>query len=212
MFLNPFELYNTVNCLGQQSKKDDLAICLDNEAMLNYSENVMKVKEPDFCDINWLVGQVGSSINFFADSEFKDLNYLVNKMKNETVKTYYVSAGHSILNSSVNNFKAVLEDSAAMTTNRLISCGDGLSDVVKTTRYSSLRPGFKNKELTKNENGLVSLANNGEVAYAMKNILQRFNNLFRRKLYLHHFTGEGMDEMEFSEAFEGIRSELEINI
>ena len=32
----------------------------------------------------------------------------------------------------------------------------------------------------------------------LKNMGERFTAMFRRKAYLHHFTQEGMDEMEFT--------------
>ena len=31
-------------------------------------------------------------------------------------------------------------------------------------------------------------------------MLEQFNNLFKRKAFLHWYTGEGMDETEFTEA------------
>ena len=34
----------------------------------------------------------------------------------------------------------------------------------------------------------------------IKNLTNNFTELFRRKAYLHYYTGEGMDEMQFTEA------------
>merc|ERR1719272_753849 len=34
----------------------------------------------------------------------------------------------------------------------------------------------------------------------MKRVAEQFTSMFRRKAFLHWYTGEGMDEMEFTEA------------
>merc|ERR1711924_362298 len=34
----------------------------------------------------------------------------------------------------------------------------------------------------------------------MKRVAEQFTSMFRRKAFLHRYTGEGMDEMEFTEA------------
>ena len=34
----------------------------------------------------------------------------------------------------------------------------------------------------------------------MKILAERFTELFRRKAYLHYYTSDGMDEMEFTES------------
>jgi tubulin beta len=33
-----------------------------------------------------------------------------------------------------------------------------------------------------------------------KRVAEQFTSMFRRKAFLHWYTGEGMDEMEFTEA------------
>ena len=34
----------------------------------------------------------------------------------------------------------------------------------------------------------------------MKRVAEQFTSMFRRKAFIHWYTGEGMDEMEFTEA------------
>ena len=47
----------------------------------------------------------------------------------------------------------------------------------------------------------ATLIGNGTQIYEMlKKIEERFHQNFRRKAYLHHYCGEGMDEMEFTES------------
>ena len=42
-----------------------------------------------------------------------------------------------------------------------------------------------------------------------KRISEQFTAMFRRKAFLHWYTGEGMDEMEFTEAESNMNGNLE---
>jgi len=44
------------------------------------------------------------------------------------------------------------------------------------------------------------LGNSTSIMQVFKRVIQQFTIMFRRKAYLHWYTGEGMDEMEFTEA------------
>ena len=51
------------------------------------------------------------------------------------------------------------------------------------------------------------LGNTTAIQEIFKRISEQFTAMFRRKAFLHWFTGEGMDEMEFTEA-EGNMNDL----
>ena len=44
------------------------------------------------------------------------------------------------------------------------------------------------------------IANSTAIQELFKRISEQFTAMFRRKAFLHWYTGEGMDEMEFTEA------------
>jgi tubulin beta len=44
------------------------------------------------------------------------------------------------------------------------------------------------------------IGNSTAIQEVFKRISEQFTNMFRRKAFLHWYTGEGMDEMEFTEA------------
>ncbi|XP_074238195.1 tubulin beta chain-like [Saimiri boliviensis] len=44
------------------------------------------------------------------------------------------------------------------------------------------------------------IGNNTAIQELFKRISKQFTAMFRRKAFLHWYTGEGMDEMEFTEA------------
>ena len=43
------------------------------------------------------------------------------------------------------------------------------------------------------------IGNNTSIQELFSRISEQFNSMFRRKAFLHWYTGEGMDEMEFTE-------------
>merc|ERR1711865_41574 len=46
----------------------------------------------------------------------------------------------------------------------------------------------------------VFLGNSTAIQETWKRVTEQFTAMFRRKAFLHCYTGEGMDEMEFTEA------------
>ena len=44
------------------------------------------------------------------------------------------------------------------------------------------------------------IGNSTAIQELFKRIFEQFSAMFRRKAFLHWYTGEGMDEMEFTEA------------
>jgi hypothetical protein len=76
---------------------------------------------------------------------------------------------------------------------------------LKEKHNSYLKTDFKeiNFSLTQNKNAtpsIVSLTNTSSVCGKFKSMSEMFNAMFRRKAFLHLYTGQGMDEMEFTEA------------
>ena len=50
------------------------------------------------------------------------------------------------------------------------------------------------------ESTTLSLLNSTAMISPLKDLCARFTSMFRRKAHLHYYTGQGMDEMEFTEA------------
>merc|ERR1739848_764569 len=73
-------------------------------------------------------------------------------------------------------------------------------------RYLTATALFRGRMSSKevDEQGLkmaVSFAGNSTAIQEMfKRVAEYFTGMFRRKAFLHWYTGEGMDEMEFTEA------------
>ena len=50
------------------------------------------------------------------------------------------------------------------------------------------------------QDGDVFIGNSTAIQEMFKRVAEQFTAMFRRKAFLHWYTGEGMDEMEFTEA------------
>lgn len=55
------------------------------------------------------------------------------------------------------------------------------------------------------------IGNSTSIQELFKRISEQFTAMFRRKAFLHWYTGEGMDEMEFTEAESNMNGELSIS-
>jgi len=109
----------------------------------------------------------------------------------------------------VKNEKTPLFMKARNQDNRLISGGNGNTDVTNNS-IAVNRPGMYDTEvLEKTHEGIVTLDNYKGFANSLKNSQKRFKELFRRKAFLHYYTGVGMDEMELVEAETAVNNLIE---
>jgi tubulin beta len=51
-----------------------------------------------------------------------------------------------------------------------------------------------------NKRAATLLGNNTAIGNTIERVASHFTAMFRRKAYIHYYTGEGMDEMELTEA------------
>eukprot|EP01084_Bolivina_argentea_P237771 399511_1 len=56
------EPYNAMLSIHQLLENSDATNVIDNEALFSISHNVLKQKEPKYCDLNWVISLVMSGI------------------------------------------------------------------------------------------------------------------------------------------------------
>ncbi|ONK70014.1 uncharacterized protein A4U43_C05F29310 [Asparagus officinalis] len=66
-------------------------------------------------------------------------------------------------------------------------------------RYLTASAMFRGKMSTK-EMASTFIGNSTSIQEMFRRVSEQFTAMFRRKAFLHWYTGEGMDEMEFTEA------------
>jgi len=58
---------------------------------------------------------------------------------------------------------------------------------------------FSDSTIGNDFKAIIGFTNTSAIMTQLQSISQNFSSLFKRRAFLHHFTGEGMDEMEFTE-------------
>jgi len=51
----------------------------------------------------------------------------------------------------------------------------------------------------------IFIGNNTSIQTLFKRVANQFSSMFKRKAFLHWYTGEGMEEMEFTEAESNVK-------
>ncbi|KAJ7284408.1 beta-tubulin 2 [Mycena rebaudengoi] len=231
------EPYNAMLSVHQLVDNGDLTICIDNEALYDISLRTLKVKSPNFSNLNGLISKVmcgvSTSLRFpgqlNGDLRKLGMNLIPFPRLHFLMPSYAPitdSKSQSFQGTSVSDLVQSLFDRK----NLLVACDPRYGRYL--TAATIFRGNIASREAevavrdlqSKNSNQfvewipdnvsvtLVSVPPVGEkrAAVALSNstsiqeLFQRthgtFAAMFKRGAFLHWYTGEGMDMMEFSEA------------
>jgi len=231
------EPYNTILSIHQLIENADESVVLDNEALYDLCFSKLKIKTPNFSDLNQLVGNAMSGITScirFAGQLNSDLRKLaVNLIPFPRLHFFNISFAPLVDAESASqtklDCKAVTE---AMFDPKMMMMAPDVREGKYLTVSVQYRGNLSSKDVDeqvlnmqmKNSGYFVewipnnvksSMCNIPNAGYntcgtlmgnctAMKllftRILDQFSQLYSVKAYLHWYTGEGMDEMEFQEA------------
>ncbi|KAI0802205.1 tubulin beta chain [Xylaria sp. FL0064] len=182
------EPYNATLSIHQLVENADATFCIDNEALYDICQRTLKLTAPSYGDLNHLISNVMSGISTslrFPGQLNSDLRKLAVNMV-PFPRLHFFMVGYPPLTSLRPGAKAFRNLTVQALTQQMF-------DPKNMMATSDFRNG---RFLT------CSAMFRGKVS--MKEILRRvgdqFTVMFRRKAFLHWYTGEGMDEMEFAEA------------
>eukprot|EP00479_Gromia_sphaerica_P005172 TRINITY_DN16189_c0_g1_i1.p1 TRINITY_DN16189_c0_g1~~TRINITY_DN16189_c0_g1_i1.p1 ORF type:complete len:180 (+),score=21.92 TRINITY_DN16189_c0_g1_i1:34-540(+) len=57
-------------------------------------------------------------------------------------------------------------------------------------------------------NSAALLQNHSGISHILERLDRAYSRMFKRKAFLHWYKGEGMDEMEFKEAYQGLKDRI----
>jgi len=231
------EPYNAMLSMHQLVDNGDLTICIDNEALYDISIRSLKIKSPNFTDLNGLISKVmcgvSTSLRFpgqlngdlrklgmnlipfprlhflmpsyapISDSksqsyEGKSIPELVQALfdrRNLLVACdprygrYLTAATIFRGNISSREAEIAVHDLQMRNSNQFV---EWIPDNVSVTLVSVPPVGQKQ--------AAVALANSTSIQELFQRTHETFFAMYKRKAFLHWYTGEGMDVMEFSEA------------
>ena len=177
-------------------------IMMDNQSLYNYTKTNLNVVNPDYEHINQVAAQVASAVNFSTNSEFSNLKELTDKISNE--KKRYVIPGIAKVSKDDNFGLNKLKDDTRKGNNRLLASSESAT-IVGNNSLLAQRPAFSNGCISKTEISAISLDNSETFIDSLKVLLENFERMYSLRSYVHWFVGEGMEELEFTEAWESIK-------
>merc|ERR1712198_374327 len=207
------EPYNAVLSSHQLLENSDETFIIDNEALYNISHNVLKMMEPTYADLNYLISCVMAGVTAslrFPGKLNGDLRKLgVNLVPFPRLHFFLISqaplaskdhGGYQLVNvkeltnqcySPRNFFSNVKPDDGKYMTASLIFRGPMNTQEIEPPQDY--------------ESSCTFVANTTALKGIFQRLATQFGAMYKRKAFLHWYKGEGMDEMEFQEADKNVR-------
>ncbi|CAG8807132.1 5168_t:CDS:2, partial [Gigaspora margarita] len=209
------EPYNATLSVHQLVENSDETFCIDNEALYDICFRTLKLNTPTYGDLNHLVSAVMSGITTclrFPGQLNADLRKLAVNMGYRALTvpelTQQVFDAKNMMAASDPrhgryltvsaifrgrcSMKEVEDQMLAVQTKNSSYFVEWIPNNVKTAVCDIPPRGLKMS--------VTFIGNSTSIQELFKRISDQFTAMFRRKAFLHWYTGEGMDEMEFTEA------------
>nr|AAV68895.1 beta-tubulin 2 [Fusarium graminearum] len=231
------EPYNATLSLNQLVENSDETFCIDNEALYDIYERTLKIADPSYADLNYLISTVMAGVTTcfrFPGQLNSDLRKLAVNMIPFPRLHFFMVGFAPLTGRNMKTFQHVTVPGLAQQifdNKNIMAAGD-----FRNGRYLACSAIFRGrlstKEIedqmlkvqTKNSEYFVDwipnnvqtsvcsvpprgldmsatfVGNSTAVQEIFKRVDDQFSAMFRRKAFLHWYTSEGMDEMEFTEA------------
>ena len=231
------EPYNATLSVHQLVENSDETFCIDNEALYDICFRTLKLKTPNYDDLNQLVSLVMSGITTclrFPGQLNSDLRKLAVNMVPFPRLHFFMVGFAPLTAKGSQQYRAVTVPeltSQMFDAKNMMAASDP-----RQGRYLTVAAYFRGKlsmkevedqmqaVQMKNSSYFVEwipnnvqtahcdiaprdlkmsvtfIGNNTAIQELFKRVSAQFQAMFRRKAFLHWYTGEGMDEMEFTEA------------
>uniref|UniRef100_A0A8C5WC96 Tubulin beta chain n=1 Tax=Leptobrachium leishanense TaxID=445787 RepID=A0A8C5WC96_9ANUR len=221
------EAYNATLSVHQLVENTDETYCIDNEALYEICFRTLKLTTPTYGDLNHLVSATMSGVTTclrFPGQLNADLHKLaVNKVP--FPRLHFFMPGFAPLSSTGSQqYRALtvteLTEQMFDAKNMMAACDPRHGRHLTVAAVFRGRMSMKEVDdsyfvewIPNNVNTAVChipprglmlsatfIANSTAIQELFKHISEQFTAMFRRKAFLHWYTEEGMDEMEFTEA------------
>ncbi|KFV67747.1 Tubulin beta-7 chain, partial [Dryobates pubescens] len=210
------EPYNATLSVHQLVENTDETYCIDNEALYDICFRTLKLTTPTYGDLNHLVSATMSGVTTclrFPGQLNADLRKLAVNMVPFPRLHFFMPGFAPLTSRGSQQYRALtvpeLTQQVFDAKNMMAACDP------RHGRYLTVGAGFRGR-LEWNPNNvkpavcdipprglkmaLTFIGNSTAIQELFKRISEQFTAMFRRKAFLHWYTGEGMDEMEFTEA------------
>ncbi|KAJ3211442.1 hypothetical protein HDU67_004530 [Dinochytrium kinnereticum] len=224
------EPYNATLSVHQLVENSDETFCIDNEALYDICMRTLKLNNPSYGDLNHLVSSVMSGITTclrFPGQLNADLRKLaVNMVPFPRLHFFMVGFAPLTARGSVKYRQLTVSELASQMfdAKNMMAAADP-----RHGRYLTVAAIFRGKlsmkevehhmmqVQSKNSSHFVEwipnnvktaglrmsgtfIGNSTSIQEIFKRVQTQFSAMLRRKAFIHWYTGEGMDELEFTEA------------
>uniref|UniRef100_A0A1I7XFZ9 Tubulin beta chain n=1 Tax=Heterorhabditis bacteriophora TaxID=37862 RepID=A0A1I7XFZ9_HETBA len=205
------EPYNATLSVHQLVENTDETFCIDNEALYDICFRTLKLTTPTYGDLNHLVSATMSGVTTclrFPGQLNADLRKLAVNMV-PFPRLHFFMPGFAPLTSRSNQqYRAItvpeLTQQCFDAKNMMAACDPRHGRYLTAAAIFRGRMSMKTAVCDIPPRGLkmsaTFIGNSTAIQELFKRISEQFTAMFRRKAFLHWYTGEGMDEMEFTEA------------
>ncbi|CEQ38622.1 SPOSA6832_00079, partial [Sporobolomyces salmonicolor] len=224
------EPYNATLSVHQLVENSDETFCIDNEALYDICFRTLKLSVPTYGDLNHLVSVVMSGVTTclrFPGQLNSDLRKLAVNMV-PFPRLHFFMVGYAPLSApGSKQFRAVtvpeltqqMFDAKNMMAasdprnGRYLTVAAYFRGKVSMREVDDNMLNVQNKWIPSNvqtahcdippkdtKMSVTFIGNSTSIQELFKRIGDQFTAMFKRKAFLHWYTGEGMDEMEFTEA------------
>ncbi|KAF6116782.1 tubulin beta class I [Phyllostomus discolor] len=189
------EPYNATLSVHQLVENTDETYCIDNEALYDICFRTLKLTTPTYGDLNHLVSATMSGVTTclrFPGQLNADLRKLAVNMVPFPRLHFFMPGFAPLTSRGRMSMKEVDEQMLNVQNKNSSYFVEWIPNNVKTAVCDIPPRGLKM--------AVTFIGNSTAIQELFKRISEQFTAMFRRKAFLHWYTGEGMDEMEFTEA------------
>merc|ERR1711968_270574 len=194
------EPYNATLSVHQLVENADECMCLDNEALYDICFRTLKLTTPTYGDLNHLRSACMSGVTCclrFPGQLNSDLRKLgVNLIP--FPRLHFFFTGFTPLTSRGSQQYRAL--TVPELTQQMLDVQNKNSSYFVEWIPNNIKSSVCDIPPKGLKMAVTFLGNTTAIQEMFKRVSEQFTSMFRRKAFLHWYTGEGMDEMEFAEA------------
>merc|ERR1712224_889797 len=194
------EPYNCTLSVHQLVENSDFSFALDNEALYDICFRTLELTTPTYGDLNHLVSAGLSGITCsirFPGQLNCDLRKLGTNMVPFPRLHFFMNGFAPLTSRGSQQYRAL---TVPELTQQMLNVQNKNSSYFIEWIPNNMKCGICDIPPKGLKMAVCFVGNTTAIQEMFKRVAEQFTGMFRRKAFLHWYTGEGMDEMEFTEA------------
>merc|ERR1711950_54372 len=194
------EPYNATLSVHQLVENADDVMCIDNEALYDICFRTLKLTTPTYGDLNHLASAAISGITCclrFPGQLNSDLRKLAVNLVPFPRLHFFMTGFAPLTSRGSQQYRAL---TVPELTQQMLNVQNKNSSYFVEWIPNNIKASVCDIPPKGLKMAVAFAGNSTAIQEMFKRVAEYFTAMFRRKAFLHWYTGEGMDEMEFTEA------------